>query len=70
MYKMEKYIKELNNEEFTMEPQYIYTGKTNVLTMLSIDMELQLFEDPGINNERCSRLFNIDTVTITFESLI
>ena len=68
MYKAAKYYKGLNEKGFTNYPQFEYSGKNAVLPMLAIDMELQLFEDPGINR-KCTRLVNIDTVTIIFENL-
>ena len=67
MYKACVYVKDLSGKNFPPIPQFVYKGKADVLPMLSIDLELQLFADPGINR-KCDRFINIDTVTITFES--
>lgn len=67
MYCASVFVKDLSGKKFPDNPQLIYKGKKDVLPMLSIDLELQLFADPGINR-KCNRFVNIDTVTIIFES--
>lgn len=67
MYTAKVFVKDLSGKKYPDVPQFVYKGKNDVLPMLSIDLELQLFSDPGINRH-CDRIVNTDTVTIIFES--
>lgn len=44
MYKCEIYVR--SGDRFPTAPQFVYTGKPDVLQKLSADLEHQLFSDP------------------------